>query len=264
MLLAIDIGNTNIKLAVFKDKKILHIWRLDSNKQADTQEYTGLLRRSFTREGIKPAAIKEIVICSVVPGLTDILARALDSLLGKKPLVLGKDIIVPLKNLYKKPEQVGQDRLVSAFAAYKKYGAPLILVDFGTALTFDVVSRQGEYLGGVIVPGIEVSLNALMRNAALLPKKIQLTKIGSLLGRDTVSSMQSGIVYGYAALVDGILQRLRKDFKTRPRVIATGGAVQLIAPYCNLIDSIDTNLTLEGILITYENALKQEKKEEKD
>lgn len=259
MLLAIDIGNTNIKLAVFKDKKIVRIWRLPSNKQADSREYAGLLRRTFARKGIKPVPVEGIIICSVVPSLTDILTKALYSLLGKNPLVLGKDIIVPMKNLYKKPEQVGQDRLVSALAAYKKYGAPLILVDFGTALTFDVVSGQGEYLGGVIVPGLEVSLNALMQNAALLPKKIQLTKVGKLLGRDTVSSMKSGIVYGYAALVDGIVQQLGKDFKTRPQTIATGGAVNLIAPYCNSIDSIDNNLTLEGILIAYENEQKQGK-----
>lgn len=259
MFLAIDIGNTNIKLAVLDDRKIRCIWRLDSNKQADAREYAKLLQESFACRKINPIIVKESIICSVVPVLTDIFTTALHSLLEKKPLVLGKDILVPMENLYKKPEQVGQDRLVSAFAAYKKYGAPLVVVDFGTALTFDVVSEQGEYLGGVIVPGVEVSLNALMQNAALLPKKIELKKVGRLLGQDTVSSMKSGIVYGYAALVDGLSRQLGKDFKTLPRVIATGGVAGLITPYCNLVEKIDGNLTLEGIMLTYENGQKQKK-----
>lgn len=263
MLLAIDIGNTNIKLAVFHDRRIRCIWRLDSNKQAGAREYAKLLQESFTCKKINPAAIKESIICSVVPVLTDVLTTALRSLLERRPLVLGRDILVPMKNLYKKPEQVGQDRLVSAFAAYKKYGAPLVVVDFGTALTFDVVSEQGEYLGGVIVPGVEVSLNALMQNAALLPKKIELKKVGRLLGQDTVSSMKSGMVYGYACLVDGLSRQLGKDFKARPQVIATGGAADLIVPYCNAIDKVDSNLTLEGIMFTAENAQKQEKKQVK-
>ncbi|MBU3933611.1 MAG: type III pantothenate kinase [Candidatus Omnitrophica bacterium] len=259
MLLAIDIGNTDIKIGLFKGEKAFCNWRLVTDKGATLKQYKKLLRRLFTRQKVKNANIDEIIICSVVPNLTKIFKKALFLLLKIKPLILGKDIVAPIKNLYRRPEQVGQDRLANAAAAFSKYGGPVIVVDFGTALTFDLVTAQGSYLGGVIVPGMEVSLKALTRAADLLPE-IGLGRPRALLGRETASSMRSGLVYGYSFLVEGMLQQLKKELKSRPYVVATGGKASLMSHYCRSIDRINENLTLEGLLKTALQRRKQTKR----
>jgi len=258
MLLAVDIGNTDIKIGLFKGEKLFCNWRLATDKGAALKQYKKLLRRLFAGQKVKNADIDEIIICSVVPNLTKIFKKALFLLLKIKPLILGKDIVAPVKNLYRRPEQVGQDRLANAVAAFSKYGGPVIVVDFGTALTFDLVTAQGSYLGGVIAPGMEASLKALTRDADLLPE-IDLGRPKALLGRETASSMKSGIVYGYSFLVEGILQQLKKKLKSRPYIVATGGKASLMSHYCRSINRVDENLTLEGLLRTALQRRKQTK-----
>ena len=252
MLLAVDIGNTNIKMALFKGEKILRSFRFVTDKDITLKQWQHLLRKLFTQKKVKNTnAIEEIIICSVSPRLTVMFKKALSILLKIRPLILGKDIIAPIKNLYKKPEQVGQDRLANAVAAFSKYGGPVIIVDFGTALTFDLVTAAGSYLGGIIVPGIEISLKALIKNTDLLPE-IDLGRPKEFLGRETVSSMKSGVVYGYSFLVEGILQELKKRLKPTPQVIATGGKASLIMHYCRAINRVDQNLTLQGLRIAFQ------------
>ncbi len=251
MLLVVDIGNTNIKIAIFRGKRICYSWKLATDKARNFKQYEKRLKSLFAQRKLKNTQIDEIIICSVVPKLTSVFKKALFSLFKRRSLILGKDIIAPIKNLYRKPKQVGQDRLANALAAFSKYGGPIIVVDFGTALTFDLVTAAGSYLGGIIVPGLEVSLNALIRNADLLPK-ISLGKPKAFLGRETVGSMKSGIVYGYSFLVKGILGQLKKELKTSPKVVATGGVASLMSHYCRSINRIDENLTLEGLRITYQ------------
>lgn len=246
MILAVDIGNTDIKMALFKDKKILRTWRLSTDKAATLKQYQAQLGSLFTRKKVRDTQIDEIIICSVVPGLSRILSKALFLFFKKRPYVLGKDIFAPIKNLYKNPKQVGQDRLANAIAAYHEFGGPAIVVDFGTALTFDLISQKGSYIGGVIVPGMEISLKALIKHADLLPK-ISLRKPQAILGRDTASSMLSGIVYGYSFLVETMLQRLKKILSPKAYVVATGGRASLMHNFCPTINAIEENLTLEGL-----------------
>ena len=192
------------------------------------------------------ANVDNIVICSVVPKVTVVLKKGLLRLLGRRPYIIGKDLVVPLKNLYRNPKQVGQDRLVNAYAAVMLYKAPLIVVDFGTAVTFDVISKDREYLGGMILPGLAISLDTLAERTALLPK-VKLDKPKEFIGRDTKTSMLSGIVYGFAALTDDLARRIKDKIGRQAKLIATGGNISLIARHCRSIDKIDRDLTLKGL-----------------
>ena len=253
-LLAIDIGNTNIKIAQFKGKRILKKWQLTTHKDWSVRSCQIYLKKLFRlKRGISPQEIKAIILCSVVPQLNPIFKKSLFKIFNKNVSILGEDILAPIKNLYKKPKQVGQDRLANAVAAVNKYGTPIIILDFGTALTFDVVSDAGEYIGGIIIPGLELSLQALIEKAQLLPK-INLDTPKMLLGRETISSMKSGIVYGYSFMIEGFLRLLKRGMNKEPMVIATGGAARLISRYCRSIKRIERNLTLEGLEITYKMA----------
>ena len=236
MLLAIDIGNTNISCGAFKNKKIVK--RFD----IPTKDYHPRKIENLLGE----LDIDDSIICSVVPDVTQILEQDLKRLLGRRPYIIGREIKVPIKNLYRKPQQVGQDRLVNAYAGIMLYGTPLIAVDFGTAITFDVVTKNKEYLGGMILPGLGISLEALFRRTALLPK-IKLAKPKELIGRDTKNSMLSGIVYGFAALTDDLAVRIREKIGKNARVIGTGGNIELMSKYCRKIDKVDNDLTLKGL-----------------
>lgn len=236
MLLAIDIGNTNINFGIFKGRGLTKRFLIP------TKDYS--LRK--IKKNLGKVIIDDIIICSVVPKSTKILVKDLKNLLGKKPIIIGKEIKVPIKNLYRKPKQVGQDRLVNAYAGIMLYGAPLIAVDFGTAITFDVVSRNKEYLGGMILPGLEISLDCLSERTALLPK-IKLAKPQEFIGRDTRNSMLSGIVYGFTALTDDLVIRIKKKIGKNAKVIGTGGNINLIGRYCKRMDKIDRDLTLKGL-----------------
>jgi type III pantothenate kinase len=241
MLLAIDVGNTNITFGVFaaaaKPKRVFSI----PTKEYDIKKLRRLLGRT---------ALTSSIICSVVPKINPLLAKDLRSLTGRKPYIIGKEIKVPIKNCYRKPRQVGADRLVNAFAGINIYGRPLIVIDFGTAITFDIVSRRGEYLGGMILPGLRISLEALNQKTALLPK-ISLAKPDEFIGRDTKNSMLSGIIYGYASLTDDLIKRIKLEIGRKAKVIATGGNIDLISEYCTEIDDKDINLTLKGLEMLY-------------
>jgi len=244
MLLAIDIGNTSISLGVFLGRRLLKRHSVPTKEKS----YSRALKKIFNKYKITDA-----IICSVVPAATRILEKDLKRLLGKKPYILGKDMVVPIKNLYRKPKQVGQDRLVNGLAAAEFYGAPVIVVDFGTAITFDVVSKNKEYLGGMILPGLDISLDALAERTALLPK-IRLERPREFIGRDTKNSMLSGIIYGFAALADDLSKRIKNEIGKNAKVIGTGGNINLIGSYCRQIDEIDKDLTLKGLNLIYNKA----------
>jgi type III pantothenate kinase len=185
-----------------------------------------------------------------VPKITERLKRDLLTFSGKKPYIIGKDILVPIKNLYHKPKQVGQDRLVNAYAASSLYRAPLIAIDFGTAITFDIISKKKEYLGGMILPGLKISLEALNQRTALLPK-IKLKKPDDFIGKDTKNSMLSGIIYGFGSLTDELITRIKKVIGRNALAIVTGGNTELISKYCRKINKVDVNLTLKGLSMLY-------------
>jgi type III pantothenate kinase len=253
MILAIDIGNTNIAFGLFKGKRLLKKMRLPTYS-IGTGKSSSQKIKTFLKYDIDA-----IVICSVVPKAERLLVSILEKLFCIKPLVLGKDFNVPIRNLYKKPKQVGQDRLVNAYAGYTFYKAPLIIIDFGTAITFDVVSETGAYLGGIIAPGIELALNALSEKTALLPK-IKPRKVTSILGRTTSGSMLSSITYGFGSMCDGLVAKLRKKTGLKFNVIATGGDARLISRYSASIEKIDENLTLKGINLVYQALIKSPEK----
>ncbi|MFA5164447.1 MAG: type III pantothenate kinase [Candidatus Omnitrophota bacterium] len=233
MLLTADIGNTSTAFGIFKGKKLIRSWKVSTG-------------HVVSGKPIKlPDGIGRVIISSVVPKATPIVNRAISRKYGTKPLILGKNIKAPIKNLYKKPKQVGQDRLVDAFAVKELYGYPAIVVDFGTAITFDVISKKGEYLGGLIFPGIETSLNALSEKAALLPK-ITVVPPKGLIGRDTADSMRSGVFHGIGALCDGVISRLREKLGPMT-VIATGGHAKVISKFTGSIRNVDICLTLKGL-----------------
>jgi type III pantothenate kinase len=247
MVLAIDIGNTNIRFGLFKGNRLVKSAQISTAAQ---NKYRRFVRKK-TNE-LKRLNIESAVICSVVPKAAKILLPLLKRSFGAKIFVLGKDIKVPIKNLYKKPRQVGQDRLVAAYAASVLYKNPVIVIDFGTAITFDVVSAAGAYLGGLIAPGMEMSLNALSEKAALLPKVV-LRKPSFILGKTTKDSMTSGAFYGYAAMCDGLVAKLEKRFGQKFYVLATGGTAHLISPLSSSIDKVDKNLVLRGINLAFRN-----------
>lgn len=240
MLLAIDIGNTNISLGIFKKDRLLRRYNIPTKEKG----YFKHLKKIFDRNKIDDA-----IICSVVPKSIAVLEKDLNKLLRKRPIIIGKDILVPIKNLYRQPKQVGQDRLVNAYAAVSLFGAPLIVVDFGTAVTFDVISKNREYLGGMILPGLQVSLDALADRTALLPK-VKLTNPREFIGRDTKNSMLSGLIYGFAALSDDLIRRIKNIIGKNAKSLGTGGNIDLVGKYCN-IKKIDRDLTLKGLNLLY-------------
>jgi type III pantothenate kinase len=250
MLLAIDIGNTSITFGLFRGSKLVRTFRLSSSGTVPIE------KQLSGRDS--PRRIDAAIICSVVPKLTPFVTKGVRRFFGVKPLIAGKDIKIPIKNNYKNPRQVGQDRLVDAIAARQIYGAPVIIIDSGTAVTFDFVSKKGEYEGGLIMPGIDISLKALYTKTALLPYvKLKSDKGLSLVGRDTVSSIKSGLLNGFGSMADGVVNRLRRRYGPHSgagrsiRVIGTGGYIKLISKYASSIDIIDEHLTLKGLNLIY-------------
>ncbi len=241
MLLCVDIGNTSISLGWFRNHRLIGRCSIPTKN-----------RRNFAqlKKIILSHKIKDAIICSVVPWATKAVEQDILKLLGQKPYVLGKGITAPIKNLYHNPGQVGQDRLVAAFAASKIYGAPVIVVDFGTATTFDVVSQKGEYLGGVIFPGVGMSLAALSERTALLPL-VRFKKPSGIVGRDTRASILSGINYGFGSLADELITRISQQLKQKFSVVFTGGFAPAIAGYSRLVHKIDVNLVLKGLQLVY-------------
>ncbi|MGO4182934.1 type III pantothenate kinase [Paenibacillus sp. MCAF9] len=251
MILVIDVGNTNIVLGIYKGKELLHHWRLSTNRSATVDEYGINIHNLFHYAGVKLEQMEGVIISSVVPPLMRTLEQLCLKYLRKVPLIVGPGVKTGLNIRYENPREVGADRIVNSVAGIVKYGSPLIVVDFGTATTFDYIDEGGNYLGGAIVPGIGISTEALYQRAAKLPR-IELVKPKSVIGRNPVTSMQAGIIFGYAGQVDGIVKRIRTEFGVTPRVIATGGLAELIAAESETIEEVDPLLTLEGLRIIYE------------
>jgi len=246
MLLAIDLGNTNTVFGVYdaNNQLIMH-WRLSTQKERTVDEYGILLRNLFALEKIDAKKIRRVIISSVVPPLDPVLLEMASSYFSVQPVfVTHENAGIPV--LYDDPREVGADRIVNAVATVHKYGSPAIVVDFGTATTFDAITPAGEYRGGVIAPGIVISAEALFEHAAKLPR-IEIQKPPQVIGTSTVASMQSGLFYGYVALVDGIIIRMKKELGEKTRVIGTGGQAPFISQETKLIEIVDPNLTLDGL-----------------
>lgn len=236
MRLTVDIGNTNITTAVFKNRRII--------KKFD------IATRSYSLENFKrhlgAAKFDDAIIAGVVPSVLRTLSRDLKHLTKKSPWIAGKNIFVPIKNCYHNPQQAGIDRLLNAYAAVKLYGAPSIIIDCGTAITFDIVAKDKRYLGGMIIPGMQASLTALAQNTALLPQ-LKLSGPRQFIGRDTKTSILSGIVYGFACLTEGFIGKIKRRTGENTLVIGTGGNIKLTAKYCPAFDIIEPELTLKGL-----------------
>jgi type III pantothenate kinase len=251
MILVVDVGNTNIVLGIFEGKKLIKSWRISTNKDKTVDEYGIQIRVLFHFSNIKHENIEAVVISSVVPPVMPVLETMTIKYFGMKPLIVGPGVKTAMTIKYDNPKEVGADRIVNAIAAYEMYGGPLIVVDFGTATTFDAISKEGEYLGGAIAPGIGISTEALYTRAAKLPR-IELVKPKAVIGKNTVTSMQSGIIFGFAGQTEGIITRMKKEIGGKVYVIATGGLAELISKESGSIDKINPNLTLEGLRIIYE------------
>jgi type III pantothenate kinase len=251
MLLVIDVGNTNTSLGVYEGEQLVAHWRLTTARARTVDEYGVHARNLFALAGLNFQTITAIAIASVVPPLNYTLKRMAEVYFHLTPLFIDHSTETGMRILYDPPSDVGADRIVDAVAAIKKYGAPCIVVDFGTATTFDAVNAEGHYLGGVITPGITISADALFERAARLPR-VEIKRPQSVVGSSTVNSMQSGLYYGYVGLVDGILRRMRDELGSDVRIIATGGLAPLIATGSELIAVVDETLTLEGLRLIYE------------
>src|SRR5436190_1377796 len=245
MLLAIDLGNTNTVFGVYDGERLVMHWRLSTQKDRTVDESGILLRNLFALERIDAQKIRKVIIASVVPPLDPVLHEMVSLYFSVEPaFVTHENAGIPV--LYDDPREVGADRIVNAVAVIHKYGKPAIVVDFGTATTFDAITAAGEYRGGVIAPGIVISAEALYEHAAKLPR-IEIQKPASVIGSSTVGSMQSGLFYGYVALVDGIITRVKKELGPKTRVIGTGGQAPFISQETKLIELVDANLTLDGL-----------------
>lgn len=251
MILVVDVGNTNIVLGLYQGKTLTHHWRLSTNRSSTVDEYGILITNLLQIAGVRADQMDGVILSSVVPPLMNTLEQLFVKYVGKAALVVGPGIKTGLNIRYENPREVGADRIVNAVAGIEKYGTPLVVVDFGTATTFDYIDASGAYLGGAIVPGIGISAEALYQRAAKLPR-IELTKPKTVIGRNTVTAMQAGIIFGYAGQVDGIVRRICKEFNVQPKVIATGGLAELISGESDTIEHVDPLLTLEGLRIIYE------------
>lgn len=253
MLLVIDVGNTNIVFGIYEDDKLLYNWRIATDKNKTSDEYGLLFEQIFKYHGLCTRDIVDVIISSVVPTLMHTLSAMSIKYFEKEPLIVGPGIKTGMNIKYDNPKELGADRIVNAVAAYEKYGGPLIIVDFGTAITFCVISKDGDYLGGAIAPGIRISSEALFSKTAKLPK-VELIKPKTVIAKNTVNSIQSGLVNGYIGLVDNIIEKMIEELKDEGRVkavVGTGGFASLIGSESKFINKVDKMLTLEGLRIIY-------------
>ncbi len=250
MLLVVDVGNTHTVLGLYEGERLVHDFRIETSKGRTSDEYHVLLLDLLALAGIDRSDIRASILASVVPSFNDIFIESIDRAFDHEIMVVGPGIKTGMPVLYENPREVGADRIVNAVAAYERVEGAAIVVDFGTATTFDCISAKGEYLGGAISPGMQISASALFAHAAKLPRS-EIARPPRAIGRNTVHSMQAGIVFGYVGLVDGLVRRLAAEMKTEVSVIATGGLARLIEPDSETIEEVDEYLTLEGLRLIY-------------
>jgi type III pantothenate kinase len=251
MLLCIDIGNTNITFGLYEGQTLGPRWRIRTIHDKMADEYGILLDQMFRHRGYRPEQVTGVVIASVVPPLTPTFVQVCREYLDQEPLVVDAGVRTGVRICYDNPREVGADRVVDAAAARALYSVPACIVDFGTATTFDAVSAEGDYLGGAIAPGIGIAAQALFERTAKLPR-VELTRPPSVIGRNTVHSIQSGLLFGYVGLVEGMVARFKAELGPQTRVIATGGLAEIVARETSVIDIVDPWLTLHGLRIIYE------------
>ncbi len=252
MLLVIDVGNTNIVVGVFKGEQLITNWRIRTERNTTEDEFNLLASGLFASRGLSSKDIERTIISCVVPPMVTILDSFCQKYLGHCPTWVDASSYSGMPILLPNPSEVGADRIVNAVAAYRRYQSSLVVIDFGTATTFDAVSDKGEYLGGVICPGIMISAEALFRKASKLPRVEIFSPSDKVIGKTTIHCIQSGIIYGYAGLVDGVVKRMRSEMGTDPKVVATGGLSELMSGVTDCIDTVNRDLTLAGLRIISE------------
>lgn len=251
MLLALDIGNTNITAGVFESDRLVASWRLATDSRRQVDEYALQLRDLLPMKGVSVAQIDDAVLCSVVPTLTGVFHEAVCTLFGAEPLVVGAGTRTGVQILYDSPRDVGADRIADAAAAYHLYGGPAVVVDLGTATVFDAITSDGSYLGGAIAPGIALAAESLIQRTSML-RQVELSAPESAIGKNTIHAMQSGLILGYVGLVESMVERFKKELgDPRAKVIATGGLAPTIAAQTSIFDSVDVDLTLVGLQVIY-------------
>jgi type III pantothenate kinase len=250
MLLAVDVGNTNVTLALFEGERLVADWRVTSHRERTADEMAVELRQLFSLRGFELDVVSGVVISSVVPNLNPALIEASRRYLKREPVMVGPGVKTGVRIRYENPKDVGADRIANALAAFTKYGGPVVVIDFGTAVTYDAINAEGDYLGGAIAPGVEISLDALVSNTAML-RRVEAVAPDSVIGRNTVSSIQSGLVWGFVAQVEGMVERMVAELGGTAKVIATGGQAGLVAGLTHVIQVTDPLLTLEGLRLIY-------------
>jgi len=252
MLFCIDVGNTNIVLGIADGRRIVHHWRIRTEKEITADELGILVGNFFQWVGIGFKDITETIVSCVVPPLLNTIEEFSKTYFDVNPLIVGPGLKTGMPIRYDNPKEVGADRIVNAVAAYEKYGAAIVVVDFGTATTFDYVSGQGEYMGGAISPGVIISCEALFQEASKLPRVEIFSRPKTTIAKDTISSMNAGIIYGYAGLVDGIVNRMKRESGEDALVVATGGLAPIITEVSETIDHVEEFLTLQGLILLFE------------
>lgn len=250
MLLAVDVGNTNVTLALYQGEKLVADWRLTTQRDRTADEIGVELRQLFALRDLDLKVVDAVVIASVVPNLNPSLVEASRRYLDCEPLMVGAGVKTSVRIRYENPKDVGADRIANALAAYTKYGGPVVVIDFGTAVTYDAINAEGDYLGGAIAPGVEISLDALVTHTAML-RKVEPIAPDSVIGRNTVASIQSGLIWGFVAQVEGMVQRMVGELGGSAKVIATGGQAALVAGLTHVIEVTDPLLTLEGLRLIH-------------
>jgi len=252
MILTLDIGNTNIKTALFKGMELVQYWRVSTNRNMSSDEYGILLMNLFAHNHVSPSEVEGIMMSSVVPQINFTIEHMCRSYFGMAPLIIGPGVKTGINIKYENPRELGSDRIANAVAAYELYGGPCITIDFGTATSFGVISEKGEFLGGAICPGLKLAAEALTERAAKLPR-FELTKPESVIGKNTVTNMQAGIVYGYIGQINYLVDRMKKELGApNAKVVATGGLAVLVAGESNVIDVMDGLLTLKGLCLIHQ------------